>query len=153
MHHHVKMPTNVVKIKQRRVKLNSTCSSGGVKREGLRVFRSINHWSPATRCFSRKTINYMASFRAFLNSPVGPKTTHFWGPVANWGFVVAGLVDMQKPPEMISGNMTAAMCVYSGLFMRFAWMVQPRNYLLLACHASNETVQMYQFSRWAKHQG
>ncbi|KAI7735459.1 hypothetical protein M8C21_017817, partial [Ambrosia artemisiifolia] len=52
---------------------------------------------------------YMASFRAFLNSPVGPKTTHFWGPVANWGFVVAGLVDMQKPPEMISGNMTAAL--------------------------------------------
>ncbi|KAI7743779.1 hypothetical protein M8C21_004824, partial [Ambrosia artemisiifolia] len=53
---------------------------------------------------------YMASFRAFLNSPVGPKTTHFWGPVANWGFVVAGLVDMQKPPEMISGNMTAVLC-------------------------------------------
>lgn len=31
----------------------------------------------------------MASFKAFLNSPVGPKTTHFWGPVANWGFVIA----------------------------------------------------------------
>ncbi|KAL6846658.1 hypothetical protein ACP4OV_024106 [Aristida adscensionis] len=45
--------------------------------------------------------------KAFLNSPVGPKTTHFWGPVANWGFVLAGLVDMNKPPEMISGNMTA----------------------------------------------
>jgi hypothetical protein len=30
----------------------------------------------------------------------------------------------------------------SGLFMRFAWMVQPRNYLLLACHAANETVQV-----------
>ncbi len=27
--------------------------------------------------------------RAFLNSPTGPKTTHFWGPVANWGFVLA----------------------------------------------------------------
>jgi hypothetical protein len=39
------------------------------------------------------------------------------------------------------------MCVYSCLFMRFAWMVQPRNYLLLACHASNETVQLYQLSR------
>lgn len=46
-----------------------------------------------------------------------------------------------------------AMCVYSALFMRFAWMVQPRNYLLLACHASNETVQLYQLSRWAKGQG
>ncbi|KAK1318592.1 hypothetical protein QJS10_CPB04g01774 [Acorus calamus] len=94
----------------------------------------------------------MATLRAFINSLVGPKTMHFWGPVANWGFVVAGLVDMKEPPEMISGNMTAAMCVYSGLFIRFAWMVQPRNYLLLACHASNETVQLYQLSRWARAQ-
>ncbi|PPD76686.1 hypothetical protein GOBAR_DD26390 [Gossypium barbadense] len=104
--------------------------------------------------YSQQNLSQMASsFRAFLNSPVGPKTTHFWGPVANWGFVLAGLVDMNKPPEMISGNMTSAMCVYSALFMRFAWMVQPRNYLLLACHASNETVQLYQLSRWARAQG
>jgi len=35
-------------------------------------------------------IKDMASnFRAFWNSPVGPKTAHFWGPVANWGFVAA----------------------------------------------------------------
>ncbi|BAT93697.1 mitochondrial pyruvate carrier 1 isoform X1 [Vigna umbellata] len=95
----------------------------------------------------------MASFRAFWNSPMGPKTTHFWGPVANWGFVAAGLADMKKPPEMISGNMTGAMCIYSALFMRFAWMVQPRNYLLFVCHASNETVQLYQFSRWARAEG
>ncbi|KAK4365500.1 hypothetical protein RND71_016858 [Anisodus tanguticus] len=99
------------------------------------------------------SLSHMAAFKAFLNSPVGPKTTHFWGPVANWGFVIAGLVDTQKPPEMISSNMTSAMCVYSALFMRFAWMVQPRNYLLLACHASNESVQLYQLSRWAKSQG
>ncbi|MFS7930130.1 putative mitochondrial pyruvate carrier [Helianthus anomalus] len=43
----------------------------------------------------------MASFLAFLNSPVGPKTTHFWGPVANCGFIVV------KHPEMISDNMSA----------------------------------------------
>ncbi|CAJ1808487.1 unnamed protein product [Sphenostylis stenocarpa] len=48
-----------------------------------------------------------SNLRAFWNSPVGPKTSHFWGPVANWGFVAAGLMDMKKPPEMISGNMTA----------------------------------------------
>ncbi|XP_021860731.1 mitochondrial pyruvate carrier 1-like [Spinacia oleracea] len=83
----------------------------------------------------------MASiFRAFFNSHVGPKTTHFWRPVGNWGFVVAGLVDMNKPLEKILGNMSTAMCLFSALFMRFEWMVQPRNYLLLACHASNETV-------------
>lgn len=39
------------------------------------------------------------------------------------------------------------MCVYSLLFMRFAWEVKPRNYLLLACHFCNEAVQCYQLSR------
>lgn len=41
-----------------------------------------------------------------------------------------------------------AMCVYSCLFMRFAWEIQPRNYILLACHASNECVQLNQMRRW-----
>ncbi|XXG48849.1 hypothetical protein AAC387_Pa02g3183 [Persea americana] len=95
----------------------------------------------------------MSAFRAFWNGPMDPKTTHFGGPVANWGFVAAGLVDTQKPPELILGNMTAAMCVHPGLFMRFGWMVQPLNFLLLACHASNEAVQLYQLSRWGKAQG
>lgn len=38
---------------------------------------------------------------------------------------VQGLVDTKKPEEMISGPMTGALCVYSGLFMRFAWQVGP----------------------------
>lgn len=41
----------------------------------------------------------------------------------------------------------AALSIYSLIFMRFAWMVKPRNYLLLACHASNETAQLYQLQR------
>ena len=45
--------------------------------------------------------------------------------------------------------MTAAMCVYSLLFMRFAWAIQPRNYLLFACHFCNEGVQLNQMRRWA----
>ncbi|GJP35992.1 hypothetical protein CLOM_g10042 [Closterium sp. NIES-68] len=90
-----------------------------------------------------------AAAKAFWNSPVGPKTSHFWGPLANWGFVIAGLVDMQKPVDMISPKMTSVMCVYSALFMRFAWRVQPRNYLLFSCHSANETVQLVQLSRWA----
>jgi hypothetical protein len=31
----------------------------------------------------------MSAFARWVNSPTGPKTTHFWGPVANWGFVAA----------------------------------------------------------------
>jgi mitochondrial pyruvate carrier 1 len=60
---------------------------------------------------------------AWIASPVGPKTIHFWGPAANWGFVGAGLMDANKPVEQISRNMTAVLTMYSFLFMRFAWQV------------------------------
>ncbi|KAF9114179.1 pyruvate transporter mpc1 [Mortierella sp. 14UC] len=73
---------------------------------------------------------------------------HFWGPVANWGLPLAAIADFKKDPELISGNMTGALTVYSLLFMRFAWMVQPRNYLLFACHATNETAQLIQGYRF-----
>eukprot|EP01113_Clastostelium_recurvatum_P007339 TRINITY_DN13412_c0_g1_i2.p2 TRINITY_DN13412_c0_g1~~TRINITY_DN13412_c0_g1_i2.p2 ORF type:complete len:111 (-),score=17.53 TRINITY_DN13412_c0_g1_i2:87-419(-) len=91
-------------------------------------------------------------FRRLWESPVGIRTTHFWGPVANWGIVLAGLIDIKKDPEMVSGSMTTAMCLYSGLFMRFAWMVRPRNYLLLTCHAANETVQLYHLQRKVRYE-
>ncbi|OEL17245.1 Mitochondrial pyruvate carrier 1 [Dichanthelium oligosanthes] len=94
-----------------------------------------------------------AAFKAFLKSPVGPKTTHFWGPVSNWGIILASVADTKKPPEMISGNMTGVLCVYSALFVRFAWMVRPRNYFLMVTHSCNECVQLYQLSRWARFQG
>jgi hypothetical protein len=29
------------------------------------------------------------ALKTFWNSPIGPRITHFWGPVANWGFVIA----------------------------------------------------------------
>lgn len=99
---------------------------------------------------AKQSVTLGQRLTALWNSPTGPKTTHFWGPVANWGFVIAGLMDTAtKPPEAISRNMTAAMCVYSALFMRFAWAIQPRNYLLFACHFSNECVQLNQMRRWA----
>ena len=91
-------------------------------------------------------------FATWLASPTGPRTTHFWGPVANWGLVLAGMLDTQKPADQISLNMTAVLCGYSLLFMRFAWMVVPRNYLLLSCHVCNEAVQGYQLQRALNHQ-
>lgn len=43
--------------------------------------------------------------------------------------------------------MTISLCLYSALFMRFALVVQPRNLLLFACHATNEALQLYQLQR------
>lgn len=92
---------------------------------------------------ARKAVDYLKSkeFREYLTS------THFWGPVANWGLPIAAITDMKKSPEIISGRMTFALSCYSLLFMRFAYKVQPRNWLLLACHATNETAQLIQGSR------
>lgn len=78
----------------------------------------------------------------------GWKTTHFWGPVANWGLVAAAVYDASfKGPEVIDTAMTGVMIGYSGLFMRFAWAVQPRNYLLFACHSFNVAAQTNQLRR------
>jgi hypothetical protein len=47
----------------------------------------------------------------FVNSPTGPKTTHFWGPVANWGFVLAVSLWLLRmclpiyPPATLVGRM------------------------------------------------
>ncbi|NWY02365.1 MPC1 protein, partial [Nothoprocta ornata] len=76
---------------------------------------------------------------------------HFWGPVANWGLPIAAFNDMKKSPEIISGRMTFALCCYSLTFMRFAYKVQPRNWLLFACHFTNEVAQLIQGGRLIKH--
>ncbi|CAI4228980.1 unnamed protein product [Auanema sp. JU1783] len=78
-------------------------------------------------------------------------STHFWGPVANWGLPLAALADLEKSPDMISGPMTSALCIYSSVFMRFAWHVQPRNLLLFACHCTNFTAQTAQLGRFVNH--
>ena len=87
---------------------------------------------------------------AFFNPTYGWKTTHFWGPVANWGIALAGVYDMtQKDASHISTPMTGTLAVYSLAFMRFAWRVSPRNYILFACHIFNEAVQLTQlYRRW-----
>jgi len=87
---------------------------------------------------------------AWISSPTGPMSTHFWGPVANWGLATSGMYDAAlKGPEIINERMCATQVVYSGLFVRFAWAVQPRNYILASCHTANVLAQTNQLRRWA----
>ena len=81
-------------------------------------------------------------FRDYLTS------THFWGPVANWGLPLAAFRDMRASPDIISGRMTTALIFYSMAFMRFAYRVQPRNLLLMACHGTNIVAQSIQAGRY-----
>ncbi|KPJ04364.1 PREDICTED: mitochondrial pyruvate carrier 1 [Papilio xuthus] len=84
-------------------------------------------------------------FREYLMS------THFWGPVANWGIPLAAIADTRKDPVFISGKMTLALTLYSLMFMRFAWRVKPRNMLLFACHFTNECAQITQGVRFVNY--
>ncbi|RWS28655.1 mitochondrial pyruvate carrier 1-like protein [Leptotrombidium deliense] len=78
---------------------------------------------------------------------------HFWGPVANWGLPLAAINDIRfKDASVISGKMTLALALYSAVFMRFAWKVQPRNMLLFACHFTNEIAQCTQGVRFINYE-
>ncbi|XP_022371594.1 mitochondrial pyruvate carrier-like protein [Enhydra lutris kenyoni] len=81
-------------------------------------------------------------FRNYLAS------THFWGPVANYGLPLAAFKDMNASPEIMSGHMTVALIFYSMAFMRFAYHVQPRNLLLFVCHSTNVVAQSVLLSRY-----
>ncbi|KAF6841428.1 upf0041 domain-containing protein [Colletotrichum plurivorum] len=78
-------------------------------------------------------------------------STHFWGPVSNFGIPLAAVMDTQKSPDLISGQMTGALCIYSATFMRYALAVQPKNYLLFLCHFVNEGAQLTQGYRYLQY--
>lgn len=85
--------------------------------------------------FSKRFVKYVCS-------------THFWGPVSNFGIPLAAIADLKKDPELISGPMTSSLIVYSAVFMRYATQVRPWNPLLLFCHATNEVAQLIQEYRF-----
>ncbi|XP_054579647.1 mitochondrial pyruvate carrier 1-like [Eptesicus fuscus] len=95
----------------------------------------------------RKASDYVKTkeFRDYVTS------THLWGPLANWGLPLAAFRDMKASPDIISGRMTTALIFYSLAFMRFAYRVQPRNLLLMACHGTNVVAQSVQGSRLLIH--
>lgn len=78
-------------------------------------------------------------------------TTHFWGPVSNFGLPLAAIADFKKDPEKISGPMTGSLIVFSLAFMRYSMAVTPKNYLLFACHFVNEGAQLVQGFRWVNY--
>ncbi|PQE20846.1 hypothetical protein CJF30_00002158 [Rutstroemia sp. NJR-2017a BBW] len=121
----------------------------------------------------------MAAFVKAINAKIRSNpavsyvcSTHFWGPVSNFGIPIAAVMDTQKSPELylhclplfqppnqqtnppnhrISGKMTAALCIYSATFMRYALAVTPMNPLLFLCHFVNEGAQLTQGYRWMQY--
>ncbi|OQE11842.1 hypothetical protein PENVUL_c002G03554 [Penicillium vulpinum] len=99
------------------------------------VFKAIN-----AKIRSNSVLDYVCS-------------THFWGPVSNFGIPIAAVMDTQKDAEIISGPMTGALVVYAATFMRYSLAITPKNYLLFACHLTNfgaQTTQAFRYMNYWK---
>merc|ERR1712137_7847 len=90
------------------------------------LYKFINHIIHS-KMAARRAFNYLTGkeMRNYLMS------THFWGPVANWGIPIAAIADIQKDPELISGKMTVALSLYSMVFMRFHGKSSPETFFFL----------------------
>jgi Mitochondrial pyruvate carriers len=79
------------------------------------------------------------------------RSPEFWGglgAIAGWGMSGAAIYDASlQGPEVISLTMTPVLMVYSTLFARWAWVVAPRNLLLMWCHITNVVAQSNQLRR------
>lgn len=105
-----------------------------------------------------QTSKKLLSRRVFSSSSSSEtKKTGWWhsaqiwgglGAIAGWGMSGAAIFDaMNNGPEVISLTMTPVLIVYSSLFARWAWVVQPRNLLLCGCHVTNVMAQLNQMKR------
>lgn len=75
------------------------------------------------------------AFKRFWSSPTGPKTIHFWAPTLKWGLVIAGISDLTRPVENVSGAQNLSLIATSAIWTRWSFVIQPRNYLLAAVNS------------------
>jgi len=89
----------------------------------------------------------MSTFTAFLNHPAGPKTIFFWAPACKWLIVLAGIADIQRPPERISTAQSSALAATGVIWARYSTQIIPVNYNLLSVNVFVALTGVYQLSR------
>lgn len=92
--------------------------------------------------------HHAGRFARFINSETGPRTVHFWAPVLKWSLVIAGLNDMQRPVEKISGTQQIALFATGTIWTRWAgFVIKPRNPMLASVNFFLAGVAGYQITR------
>ncbi|KAK5016902.1 hypothetical protein BJ546DRAFT_968695 [Cryomyces antarcticus] len=81
------------------------------------------------------------------NSPVGPKTVHFWAPVMKWGLVLAGVSDFARPAESLSLSQNVALMATGLIWTRWCFVIKPRNIFLASVNFLLFCVGATQISR------
>ncbi|KAK9388689.1 hypothetical protein V1515DRAFT_597705 [Lipomyces mesembrius] len=86
-------------------------------------------------------------FQRFLQSETGPKTIHFWAPVMKWALVFAGISDLSRPVESLSGTQQLALFATGAIWTRWCLIIKPKNYLLASVNFFLGTVASVQLGR------
>ncbi|ODV81193.1 UPF0041-domain-containing protein, partial [Suhomyces tanzawaensis NRRL Y-17324] len=93
---------------------------------------------------------HASKFARFMNSETGPRTVHFWAPVFKWALVIAGINDIQRPVDKISGTQQVALFATGTIWTRWAgFVIRPRNFLLASVNFFLGGVAGYQIYRIA----
>ncbi|KAJ1644386.1 Mitochondrial pyruvate carrier subunit [Coemansia erecta] len=90
-----------------------------------------------------------SAFGKFLNSPVGPKTIHFWAPAMKWGLVIAGLGDLARPADQISAKQQLSLAATGLIWTRWSLIITPKNYSLATVNFFVGCTAAYQLARVA----
>ncbi|KAK9479505.1 hypothetical protein V1514DRAFT_328112 [Lipomyces japonicus] len=90
---------------------------------------------------------HASKFQRFFNSETGPKTIHFWAPVMKWALVIAGISDLQRPVESLSGTQQLALFATGSIWTRWCLIIKPKNYLLASVNFFLGTVASVQLTR------
>ncbi|CCF58372.1 hypothetical protein KAFR_0E02190 [Kazachstania africana CBS 2517] len=87
------------------------------------------------------------AFRRFWQSETGPRTVHFWAPTLKWGLVIAGISDMKRPVEKLSGAQNLSLLATASIWMRWSFVILPKNYLLATINCFLASTAGYQIFR------
>ena len=85
--------------------------------------------------------------RALLNSETCPKTIHFWAPTLNWGLVFAGINDVNRPIESVSGTQSLSLIATAMIWTRWSFVIKPKNMLLASVNFFLGLTSGYQILR------
>ncbi|KAL0260521.1 hypothetical protein SLS55_004210 [Diplodia seriata] len=88
-----------------------------------------------------------SGFARLWNSPVGPKTVHFWAPVMKWGLVLAGVADFFRPAENLSLSQNCALTATGAIWTRWCLIIKPKNVFLATVNFFLGCVGLIQTSR------
>ncbi|CBX93331.1 hypothetical protein IAQ61_009038 [Plenodomus lingam] len=125
-------------------------------RPGSRIFNTFRPFFQ--RAHARRRVNTAAGaepagFQKFWNSPIGPKTVHFWAPVMKWGMVLAGASDFSRPAESLSFTQNFALMCTGAIWTRWCFVIRPKNIALAAvnflvfCVGATQVGRIYAYNK------